>query len=87
MLDVRSHINIMNHVRSLMAAFKKENNMIKKYTATIELSFNVLDEKSEKVTIEHIEYKLDDYARDLADYQDATISITNFYPNYNKGAK
>ena len=53
--------------------------MIKKYKATIELSFNVLDEKSEKITIEHIENKLDDKARDIADYQDAKISITNFY--------
>jgi len=53
--------------------------MIKKYKATIELSFDVLDQNSEKVTIEHIEYKLDDYARDIADYQDAKISITNFY--------
>ncbi len=53
--------------------------MIKKYRATIELSFNVLDENSEKITIEHIENKLDDKARDIADYQDAKISITNFY--------
>ena len=51
----------------------------KKYKATIELSFNVLDESSEKITIEHIENKLDEQARDIADYQDAKISITNFY--------
>ena len=53
--------------------------MIKKYKATIELSFNVLDQNSEKITIEHIENKLDEQARDIADYQDAKISITNFY--------
>jgi hypothetical protein len=60
-------------------AIKKGYNMIKKYKATIELSFNVLDENSEKITIEHIENKLDEQARDIADYQDAKISITNFY--------
>jgi len=53
--------------------------MIKTYKANIELSFNVLDEKSEKITLEHIENKLDEQARDIADYQDAKIYITNFY--------
>ena len=53
--------------------------MIKKYTATIELSFDVLDEKAEKITLEHIETNLDDKARDIAEYQDAKIYITNFY--------
>lgn len=53
--------------------------MIKKYKATIELSIIVQDEKTEKVTLEQIENKLDEQARDIADYQDAKISITNFY--------
>ena len=53
--------------------------MIKKYTATIELSFDVLDDKQEKTTLEHLEYKLDEHARNLAEYQDANIRITNFY--------
>jgi hypothetical protein len=53
--------------------------MIKKYTATIELSFDVLDEKTEKITLEHIETNLDEQARRLAEYQDAKIYITNFY--------
>ena len=53
--------------------------MIKKYTATIELSFNGKDEKLNKIILEHFEDKLDDYARELADSQDASIRITNFY--------
>ena len=53
--------------------------MIKKYKATIELSFDALDEKTEKTVLEHLEYNLDEQARRLAEYQDANIYITNFY--------
>lgn len=53
--------------------------MIKTYKATIELSIIVQDEKTEKATLEQIEYKLDDQARDIAEDRDAKISITNFY--------
>ena len=53
--------------------------MLKKYTATIELSFNGKDEKLNNIILEHFEDKLDDCARELADSQDASIRITNFY--------
>ena len=57
---------------------------MQQYKATIELSFNGKDEKLNKIILEHAEIrafedKLDDYARELADSQDASIRITNFY--------
>jgi len=54
--------------------------MLKKYTATIELSFDVLNEKTEKITLEHLESKIDEYTRNLAEYQGAiNIRVGNFY--------
>jgi len=53
--------------------------MIKKYKATIELSLIVNDEKTKNITLEQIETKLDEQARDIAEDRDAKISITNFY--------
>lgn len=53
--------------------------MIKKYKATIELSFDAPDEKAEKIVLEHLEYNIDEQARRLAEYEDAKIYITNFY--------
>ena len=53
--------------------------MIKKYKATIELSLIVNDDKTKNITLEQIETKLDEQARDIAEDRDAKISITNFY--------
>ena len=54
--------------------------MIKKYTATIELSLDVPNEKIEKITLEHLENKIDENTRNLAEYQGAiNIRVSNFY--------
>jgi len=53
--------------------------MIKKYTATIELCLIVNDEKTKNITLEQIETKLDEQARDIAEDRGAKIYITNFY--------
>jgi len=54
--------------------------MLKKYTATIELSLEVPNEKVEKITLEHLENKIDEYTRNLAEYQGAiNIRVSNFY--------
>ena len=54
--------------------------MVKKYTATIELSLDVPNEKVEKITLEHLENKIDEYTRNLAEYQGAiNIRVSNFY--------
>ena len=55
--------------------------MIKKYTATVELSFNGKDEKLDKIILDHFENKIDDYLRDLDkdEYQDASIRVSCFY--------
>lgn len=53
--------------------------MIKKYKATIELSFDAPNEKAEKIVLEHLEYNIEEQARRLAEYEDAKIYITNFY--------
>ena len=55
--------------------------MLKKFTATIELSFNGRDKKLDKIILDHFENKIDDYLRDLdkAEYQDASIRMSCFY--------
>ena len=55
--------------------------MFKKYTATIELSFNGRDEKLDKIILDHFENKIDDYLRDLDkdEYESAKLKMTCFY--------
>ena len=55
--------------------------MFKKFTATIELSFNGRDKKLDKIILDHFENKIDDYLRDLDkdEYESAKLKMTCFY--------